>query len=122
MKNAYKTSLILFLLPLLLLSACSGPSASEKDNIQLQKKAKSWNDADYKQSKVPLHSYVKLYGVIQKSDGKNEKVGKNNRFILMRSNTRYQVINGTNKEFKVGDKVTVYGEYYGFIKAMSIEQ
>ena len=35
--------------------------------------------------------------------------------------SKYQVFNEQKKKLKIGDEVTVYGEYYGFLKGTLIE-
>lgn len=113
-------------LPFCLLFSCSNQEtkkfdreASSADRIVI--KAKAYTDAQYKNDEVPQHEYVKLTGKISKSDSADDKVEKNGRFILETTGGRYQIINDANVSFKKGDHVIVYGEYYGFIKAMRID-
>ncbi|MBS7577677.1 MULTISPECIES: hypothetical protein [unclassified Enterococcus] len=85
-------------------------------------KAKAYTDEQYKLGEVPLHEFVQIKGEITKTDQKNNLISKNTRFILKTEQGKYQILHGVDEKFKIGDTVTVYGEYYGFIKAMKIEQ
>lgn len=88
----------------------------------IEKKAKIYDDADYKNGEVPQNEYVKLSGKIIKSDGEEGIVEKGNRFILETEGGRYQIVNGVETELRTGDSVDVFGEYYGIIKAVRIDE
>ena len=110
-----------------MLTSCSPGSSDtlKMDNEiyeNIEKKAKIYDDADYKNGDVPQNEYVKLSGKIIKSDGEEGIVEKGNRFILETEGGRYQIVNGVETELKAGDSVDVFGEYYGIIKALRIDE
>ena len=112
---------------MVMLTSCSSGSSDtlKMDNEiyeNIEKKAKIYDDADYKNGDVPQNDYVKLSGKIIKSDGEEGIVEKGNRFILETEGGRYQIVNGVETELKTGDSVDVFGEYYGIIKALRIDE
>lgn len=87
----------------------------------LETKAKRYSAAELAQDEVPLHAYIQLEGTITKTDGKKDKLKKGDRFVLTADDQQYQIFNEQDKAFAIGDKVVVYGEYYGFIKGLMIK-
>ncbi|MDR1567693.1 MAG: hypothetical protein LBS33_03300 [Streptococcaceae bacterium] len=119
--------LTLCVLVLIFLSGCSEKKVKEFDSQTIEdkgivKKAKKYTDEQYQNGEVALHEYVQIQGKISKTDEKDNRIKQNSRFILKTTHGKYQVINGVDSNLKLGDKVTVYGEYYGFIKAMKIDE
>ncbi|EGC70719.1 hypothetical protein NGF69_04995 [Enterococcus casseliflavus] len=119
----------LFILGLLMgLTACSPNEAtqtqafSQSSEKQLKERALCYSDEDFSQGVVPLHEFVKLSGTIVKSDAKTADIEKGNRFILETAAGQYQVFNEQSQQLKLQEVVTIYGEYYGFIKATLIER
>lgn len=120
-----KLSLIFTLFAsLFLLSSCGSKSVENRDNQNkaLAKKSQVYPDRAYQAGEVPLHSFVQVSGEIQRTDQKNGKLEKGGRFILKTENIKIQILNTDYEGFKVGDKVKVYGQYYGFIRSMNIEK
>lgn len=123
-----KTMKIFFVFCLMVMLTSCSPGSSDTlkmDNEiyeNIEKKAKIYDDADYKNGDVPQNEYVKLSGKIIKSDGEEGIVEKGNRFILETEGGRYQIVNGVETELKAGDSVDVFGEYYGIIKALRIDE
>ncbi|MHA4801792.1 hypothetical protein ACX0E5_16380, partial [Enterococcus faecium] len=70
---------------------------------------------------VRLNEYISLKGEIVESDSRSSLIKKGDRFILKSGSSKYQVFNEQKKKLKIGDEVTVYGEYYGFLKGTLIE-
>ena len=63
-----------------------------------------------------------MEGKIIQTDNKNKQiVTKSDRFILENNGTKYQMICGEKITVKVGDKVTVYGTYYGLVQVDEID-
>ena len=79
--------------------------------------------AMYQTNQVPLNSLVKLNGKIMQTDhGDGSSVKRNSRFVLEVDNQRYHIFNESESEFAVADRVTVFGEYHGFIQARIIQK
>ena len=123
-----KSKLILLLLPLLVIfGACQKEQAvqeefQEKTTQQLTEKAQEFSNEAYQNGEVPLKTYVKIEGVITKTDAKNkQKIGKDDRFVIENEGVPYQIFNTTSDVLKVNDEVVVYGEYHGFIQSDLIE-
>jgi hypothetical protein len=117
-------SLVLLLLGLVSLTACADKKAenfAQQSSQPLSQKAKIYTDEQYQNGEVALHDYVQIQGKISKTDEKDGHIKKDSRFILKTTAGNYQVINATDTSLQTGDTVTVYGEYYGFIKAMQID-
>lgn len=124
MNHRLKNSILAALL-LIFVTGCSSKEVKRSQNdtnqdINLVKKSKKYTDKQYKNGEVVLHEYVQVQGEIVKIDGEGKRVEKNSRFILKTKDGQYQIINGIDCDFEIGDSVIVYGEYYGFIKAMKI--
>lgn len=108
---------------------CSKVSKSSSSNIttntlnqELKQKAKIYKNEEYQNGKVPLQTYIKMEGKIIQTDNKNKQiVTKSDRFILENNGTKYQMICGEKITVKVGDKVTVYGTYYGLVQVDEID-
>lgn len=119
--------LIIFFSFSVFLVSCSSQKTTTEDFteetlIALKKKAKSYSNEEFQEGDVPLHEFVQLTGKITQSDGKKDTIEKDDRFVLEVGESRYQIFNQQENSFKIGDEVTVYGEYYGFIKASYIEK
>lgn len=119
--------LSLAFLVLISLAACSHQKVDKfdkqvKQSEAIVKNAKTYTDEQYQNGEVALHEDVQIKGKITKTDEQDGQVKKDSRFILKTAASQYQVINGTDSKLQTGDIVTVYGEYYGFIKAMQIER
>lgn len=109
---------------LLLLGGCQKAQIEATDQQvpqQLVKKSVEYSVEQWKDDDIPLNELVKVNGKIEKSDGHSKKVKYQDRFILNFDGYRIQVMNNQKKVFHLGDQVTVYGEYYGFVKAMYIQ-
>lgn len=109
------------------LSGCGAEKSSNKNFTEetltaLKKKAKLYTEEEFQNGEVPLHDFVQLTGKITKTDGKSSEIQKGDRFILESGKSRYQIFNQQEEIFVVGDEVTVYGEYYGFITASYVEK
>lgn len=120
-----------FILSAQVLTGCGSGASSEKEKQTdfssaseqgIKKKAKEYTEEELQNDEVPLNEYIKLTGKIEKSDGEGETLKKGDRFILSSGSSQYQVFNEQEQSFSIGDTVTVYGEYYGFIKAFLIEK
>ncbi|MBP1045872.1 hypothetical protein I6N96_06230 [Enterococcus sp. BWM-S5] len=122
------------LLSVLLLSFLSGCSSEMKGESERQasfskeavenikEKAKHYSNQAFQDGEVPLNEFVQIKGTILKSDSSEKVLKKGDRFILISENSQYQVFNEQENDFEVGDDVTVYGEYYGFLKGILIEK
>ncbi|MGC6769485.1 hypothetical protein [Enterococcus sp. LJL51] len=95
---------------------------SKKMVAELKNKAKTYSEEDFQEGNVPLNEFICINGQIIKSDSKEETIKKGDRFMLLSGDSRYQVINEQEELLRIGDNVTVYGEYYGFLKGTFIEQ
>lgn len=95
---------------------------SEKTTKNLMTMAKCYTEEELQNGEVPLNEYIQLSGEIIVSDGKEDVIQKGDRFILKSGDSQYQVFNEQEQLLQVGDKVTVYGEYYGFLKGTVIER
>jgi|SRR5699024_4116336 len=126
-----KHTLVLLLLFVLLLG---GTGCSQNDKTQakeeqftatveteIKKKTNKYTEKEFQTADVPLNDFVQLTGEITRSDG-DETLKKGDRFILKSGSSNYQIFNEQEYPFSIGDRVTVYGEYYGFIKAIAIEK
>ncbi|MGX7013973.1 hypothetical protein [Vagococcus silagei] len=124
LKTTIKSTLIILLLFL------TGCSAKLKENSfptdedfekAIVSKSSSYSTEEYQNGEVPLHEYIKMKGKIIKSDSKSKKIKKGDRFVLLNDGEEYQIFNEQDKELKIEDEITVYGEYYGFVKTSYIE-
>lgn len=124
-----KRLLILLSFSLLTLGAC-GTDKSETDTVNdfskeaitnLKVQTKAYTDEELQAGEVPLNEYIQIEGEITKTDGGKEIV-KGDRFVLQSGDSQYQVFNEQETPLALGDRVTVYGEYYGIIKGMLIER
>jgi len=124
--NFKKRTLIVCLIIVLTATSygCSKASKSSSSNVkaislnqELKQKAKAYKNEEYQNGKVPLQTYIKMEGRIIQTDNKNKQiVTKSDRFILDNNGVKYQMICGERITVKVGDKVTVYGTYYGLVQ------
>ncbi|MGM9902621.1 hypothetical protein A5844_000422 [Enterococcus sp. 10A9_DIV0425] len=112
------------------LSGCHGKRLANQLDIQnfeqqaknrIKEKAYIYTEEEFQTANVPIHAWVQLSGEIIQSDQSKEIV-KGDRFILKSGSSRYQIFNDQEEILKIGDSVTVYGEYYGFIKGVVIER
>lgn len=95
---------------------------NKTSNIKLQTEAKKYSEEELQNGEVPLNEYIQLSGEIIQSDSKTNKIEKGDRFILKSGSSKYQVFNEQPISLEVGEDVTVYGEYYGFIKGIVINK
>ena len=129
--STIKKTLIIYFITLLTATSygCSKASKSPTSNIkeislnqELKLKAKVYNNEEYQNGKVPLQTYIKMEGKIIQTDNKNKQiVTKSDRFILDNNGVKYQMICGEKITVKVGDKVNVYGTYYGLVQEDGID-
>lgn len=123
-----ETRFILFCLVLLLGLGVTGCSSKELANFTQVAQSKTdqyqvYPIVAYQTNQVPLNSLVKLSGKITQTDHPDGQSGKkNSRFILEVDNQRYHIFNESYLDFAVADRVTVFGEYYGFIQARIIQK
>ena len=112
-----------FLLILLALTGCkSGEKEFDEESLQnLKETAQSYSETELQNGDVRLNEYISLKGEIVESDSRSSLIKKGDRFILKSGSSKYQVFNEQKKKLKIGDEVTVYGEYYGFLKGTLIE-
>jgi hypothetical protein len=95
---------------------------SKETVADLKVKAKHYTMVDFKKDKVPLNEYVVCSGTITKIEDNKQSLAKGDRFILKNGSSKFQIFNEQDQTFEIGSKVTVYGEYYGFIKGTVIEK
>lgn len=119
------TFLLILIISVSVLTGCNRKQveAFNQDTLNengIVSKAKVYTDAQYQSGDVPLHKFVQLKGKITDTDQKDNLVKKNARFVLKTDKGRYQIINDVEGNYEIGDTVIIYGEYYGFIKAMKI--
>ncbi|MHC5249682.1 hypothetical protein [Enterococcus sp. LJL90] len=128
MKN--KLLFLLFLSGVFFLAACQAGNAAESETIEnfsnnavsgLKETAKFFSNEDYQAGDVPLNEYIKMNGVITKTDGNPDEIQNGDRLMIENDGVQYQVFNQQATPLKIGDTITVYGEYYGFIKGTLIE-
>ncbi|WP_203662824.1 hypothetical protein [Lacticaseibacillus sp. 53-4] len=117
------------LLMLLSFSGCGSAAATQNQTFTkksasgLRVKAKGYSTQAFSKGNIPLNSYVKFTGRIQKKDTAGETVKKDDRLLLRNGKTKVQVmVQFQPTALKVGDRVTVYGEYYGFVKGSLIDR
>lgn len=113
------------LLCLLFLTGCTSANAQEAKFDQdttrgAELHAKEYSLRSYELGKIPLHTYVKFSGKILKKDTTGRVIRKDDRFIIAKDQVKVQVISQVDTNCQIGDQVTVYGEYYGFIKGINI--
>ncbi|EMF0343150.1 hypothetical protein JXE12_001204 [Enterococcus faecium] len=95
---------------------------SKKQEEKLKENARSVSEQEWQNDEVPLREMVSLEGTIIKSDRKSGKVENGDRFLLQTQGNVFMIFNDQNQCFRVGERIKVYGEYYGFIKGMLIER
>lgn len=89
----------------------------------IKKNANAYSEKEFQDNEVPLHDFVQLTGEITMSEKKSSAmIEKGTRFVIQSGDSQYQIFNEQTLPLKVGETVTVYGEYYGFIKAILIEK
>lgn len=93
---------------------------TQKTKEGIKKNAKQYTEKEFQSANVPLNEFVQISGEIIQSD-REKKIEKGDRFLLKSGSSRYQVFNEQDIPIHVGDSVIVYGEYYGFIKAILVE-
>ncbi|AIM24548.1 hypothetical protein [Melissococcus plutonius] len=127
MKNRLVCSFILVIF--LFVGGCTKKETEKTTNqfshetIQrIKKTAKSYSENELQSGQVPLHTYLQLTGKIIKSDSKTATIKREDRFIFESDQNHYQVFNEQSMKLKIGDTITVYGEYYGFLKAIFVER
>lgn len=113
---------------LLVSSGCGGSKENAQNNQftnevtrEIRQKAKHYTEQELQNTEVPLHAFIQLEGEIIRSDG-GKTILKGDRFILRSGSSNYQIFNEQKEAISIGDQVTVYGEYYGFIKGIIIEK
>ncbi|HAP5023191.1 TPA: hypothetical protein IUY12_001800, partial [Enterococcus faecalis EX166083VC20] len=100
----------------------SGEKEFDEESLQnLKETAQSYSETELQNGDVRLNEYISLKGEIVESDSRSSLIKKGDRFILKSGSSKYQVFNEQKKKLKIGDEVTVYGEYYGFLKGTLIE-
>ncbi|WP_086347715.1 hypothetical protein [Candidatus Enterococcus clewellii] len=121
------------LLPFVLFTLVSGCSSNKQETKKqasfsneavekLKEKAAQYSEQEFQEGEVPLNTFVQISGTILKSDSGEQQLKKGDRFILSNGDSQYQVFNEQENSFEVGEDVTVYGEYYGFLKGILIEK
>lgn len=129
-KNKIVITLVLFLfLPLLSSCDLSEKESDVKESFdnttmsEIKEKSNKYSEDEFQNNEVPLHDFVQLSGkIIQSEKADDEAIDKGTRFVLLSGESKYQIFNEQEELLAIGDKITVYGEYYGFIKAMLIEK
>lgn len=123
-----KLLLIVAVFSSLLLTAGCGATETKGDQafteeaaVNLRKNAIAYSKEDLEADNVPLNSFIKVTGKITATDSEDGKVGKGTRFKLNSDGYDIQIFNEQTESYQVGDEVTVYGEYYGFIKGAVID-
>lgn len=120
-----KTVCVATVTSLFLLCGCSGTIAEEKftdeAQIQLKENAIEYTISQLQSHEAKLNTFVKISGTIQLSDSNGSLVKKGDRFKLVQGEDAVQVFNEQEQEFRIGNEVTVYGEYYGFVKGTVID-
>lgn len=122
------TSLLFLLLLICGCSANKKEEANKQDTFSeevienIKEKAEQFSDQEFQEGEVPLNSFVQISGTILKSDSGKNQVKKGDRFILINEGSQYQVFNEQDGTFEIGESITVYGEYYGFLKGILIEK
>lgn len=110
---------------LLLLAGCNAQQNTKGFDTEamdgLKKNAQVFTKTAIQKDLIPLNSYIKVSGRIEKTDSGAKQIKKGDRFILNDGKNKLQIFNEQSKSFAVGDEVVVYGEYYGFIKGQLIE-
>ncbi|MCC4053915.1 hypothetical protein [Enterococcus faecium] len=95
---------------------------SKNQEEKLKENARSVSEQEWQNDEVPLREMVSLEGTIIKSDRKSGKVENGDRFLLQTQGNVFMIFNDQNQCFRVGERIKVYGEYYGFIKGLLIER
>ncbi|MBL1225984.1 hypothetical protein [Enterococcus sp. BWR-S5] len=127
-KKWLSLSLLLLLLMTCGCSANKEEEANKQDTFSeevienIKEKAEHFSDQEFQEGEVPLNSFVQISGTILKSDSGKNQVKKGDRFILINEGSQYQVFNEQDGTFEIGENITVYGEYYGFLKGILIEK
>lgn len=117
------------LLTLVLLMVGCSPANGEKEAkafteeaaVNLRKQAVSYSKEELMADTIPLNTFIKVTGKITATDTSDGQVDKGARFKLNSEGYDIQIFNEQEKVYQVGDEVTVYGEYYGFIKGAVID-
>ncbi|MGX7133042.1 hypothetical protein [Enterococcus songbeiensis] len=127
-----KSAFLLFLLLISfsLLTSCKDNSKEADTQVsftseyeqKLKDKAKSYSEEELQSGEVSLNEFIKIHGTVLQSDSKQMKIKKGDRFILKSGTSNYQIFNEQEKPIKIGDRIIVYGEYYGFLKGTLIEK
>lgn len=117
--------LVVFLV--VFLSSCGSQEHIDAFDHQVEEKVekiyKQYSATEFQNGEIPPNTLVQLHGMITVTDNADgQSIKKNDRFILEAEGERYQVINSSDSEWQLLDWVTIYGEYYGFIKAEEIKK
>ncbi|OTN75423.1 hypothetical protein A5886_000493 [Enterococcus sp. 8G7_MSG3316] len=89
---------------------------------KLKTAATIYPDRAYQDGEVPLNEWIQMTGKITDTDSQSEEIRKGDRFVLQTDSAKYQIFNQQETTLYLNDEVTVYGEYYGFIKGTLIER
>ncbi|MGC6767951.1 hypothetical protein [Enterococcus sp. LJL51] len=121
-----KYLLFLLFFTIIFLSSCGEQERLHSFDHQVEEETaaiyKHYSAEAFQNGDVPPNTLIQLSGVITVTDNDDgQSVKKNDRFILEAEGQRYQVINYSDSEWQLAEQVTVYGEYYGFIKAEQIK-
>ncbi|WP_390405732.1 hypothetical protein [Lacticaseibacillus jixiensis] len=95
---------------------------TKKTTSGIRSKAKTYSQAAYQSASIPAHSYVRLVGKVVKTDAATAQIRQGDRFVLQRGKLKVQVFHQAQTPVRLGQTVTVYGEYYGFVKGYVIDQ
>ena len=124
-----KWIIVVLLLPLALLIVGCGQQDqaqaadfTKKTTTGIRSKAKHYQAKAYQKETIPAHSYVQLVGRVVKTDAAGKNIRLGDRFILQQGRLKVQVFNQAKTTVRLGQTVTVYGEYYGFVKGYVIDQ
>ncbi len=95
---------------------------SQETVTKLKTAAKIYTDLAYQEGEVPLNEFVQMTGKITDTDSQDAQIKEGDRFVLQTDSAKYQVFNQQGTVLYLEEEVTVYGEYYGFIKGTLIER
>ncbi|WP_321384833.1 hypothetical protein [uncultured Enterococcus sp.] len=118
---------LLLMLMIVFLSSCGNQERIHSFDRQVEEQAskiyKPYAAKSFQNGEIPPNTLVQIRGTITVTDNADGRsIKKNDRFILEAEGERYQVINGSDSEWTLLECVTIYGEYYGFIKAEEIKK
>lgn len=118
---------LLLMFMVVFLSSCGNQERIHSFDRQVEGQAekiyKPYTAKSFQNGEIPPNTPVQIRGTITMTDNADGRsIKKNDRFILEAEGERYQIINGSDSEWKLLECVTIYGEYYGFIKAEEIKK